>query len=185
MRALYALPLLALILPAPALASTWELTPEQSSLGFSGIVSGEAFEGHFQRFEARIVFDPDAPEAAQIDVSVDMRSADAGSAERTDSLPGADWFNAGIFPQAGFVSRSVRHESDNRYVADGVLSIKGVNRPTSLPFSLDIDGDTAHAVGRVTVNRSDWRIGEGDFEDPGLVGRDVVISFDITAWRAD
>jgi len=55
--------------------------------------------------------------------------------------------------------------------------------PVEMPFTLDIEGDTARASGGLTVDRREFGIGEGA-QDPGQLGFEVEVFFDLVAQRA-
>jgi polyisoprenoid-binding protein YceI len=73
---------LLLLLPGAASASDWKVVAGKSWLGFTGSASGTPFDGRFSRWDARITFDPDKPEAGHVTVSVGMASAATGDKEK-------------------------------------------------------------------------------------------------------
>ena len=137
----------------------------------------------FEKYDAKIVLDPDNPADAQIDVTVDMSSAKTGDKQKDSALPGSDWFKAKEFPTARYVATTVGKQADGSYVAEGDLTIRGVTKPLALPFALTIDGDTATAKGEASLVRSDFGVGEGEFADGTWVGLDVKVTVDIVATR--
>lgn len=171
---------LLLCLASPAFASEWQMDREASALTFSGTQSGTAFDGRFQTFDAEIRFDKNALADAVITVTIDTASAVTGSAERDSTLPGADWFNVADYPTATFHAMGVE-ETASGYVANGSLTLKGTEQPVALPFTLDIDGDTGHANGSVTINRTAFGVGTGALS--AMVGTEVTISFELVAVR--
>ena len=97
------------------------------------------------------------------------------------TLPNADWFDAAAFPEAEFTATSVARVEGTRYRATGTLAIKGISHPVSLDFTLEIDGDTAIAAGKATLNRLDYNLGSGVATD--TVGDAVTVTLDLTAAR--
>ncbi len=169
-----------LLLTANAFATEWKVQSDSSTLSFEGTQAGATFQGSFAAFTADITLDPDDLNAASIKVDIITASAATGSSERDEALPGSDWFDVANHPIATFASTSVTQTAEG-YVADGTLTLKGTSLPVSLPFSLTIDGDTAQAVGGVTINRNDYGVGTGPLSP--MVGNDVTIKFEITATR--
>jgi polyisoprenoid-binding protein YceI len=166
-------------------AASWKLDPAKSRLGFSGTQTGTKFEGKFTRYGADIVFDPDHLDTSRITVTVDLASAATGDTQRDTALPGKDWFDIAQFPQAKFDTTVIRKESANAYEAVGNLTLHGVTKPLTLPFTLQIDGTTAHAVGHVNLVRSAFGIGQGPWATGQWVALDVVVDLDIVATRGN
>ncbi|MGB7432889.1 MAG: YceI family protein, partial [Ahrensia sp.] len=71
------------------------------------------------------------------------------------------------------------------YEANGVLTIKGVEQPVVLPFSLVIEGDTATMSGQLVIDRMNFTVGAGSYENADTVGLAVTINVDLVAQRAE
>jgi len=166
-------------------AATWKLDPARSRLGFSGVQTGARFEGKFSRFGAAISFDPDNLDTSHIVVTVDLASAATGDQQRDTALPGKDWFDAAQFPRAKFETTAIRKKGANGYEAVGNLTLRGVTKPLTLPFTLQIDGATAYAVGHAALVRGAFGVGQGPWATAQWVGLDVGVDIDIVATRAN
>ncbi len=178
------LAVVALAVPlGPAWAADWGLDAERSSLAIRATQGTEAFEGRFQRFTADIRFDPANLDQCRVVVTIDPTSLDTGSRDRDEIVPSAPWFDASRFPVARFEATRFTALGGDRYEAQGTLSIKGMTRTVTLPFTLAIAGDTAEMRGELTLDRTDYGLGEGDFADPSLVGHDVAVIVTVTAHR--
>lgn len=164
-------------------APTWVVDYDKSRLGFSATQNGNRFDGEFEKFKARILLDPDKPETGAIDVRVDMTSAEAGDRQRNAALPGGDWFKAKEFPFARFVSSEIVSDSEGRFAAKGDLTIRDVTKEIILPFALKIEGDNAIAVGEVTLVRSEFGVGRGEFSEGKWVSLDVLVRVEIAATK--
>lgn len=169
-----------LLLTAQAAASDWTMISDRSVLAFEGTQAGAPFQGVFEDFTANITLDPADLETASIRVEIATASANSNSAERDGALAGADWFDIAAHPTASFTSSAVT-KTDEGYVAEGTLTIKGTTLPVTLPFSLNIAGDEATATGSLTIDRNDFGIGTGPLSP--MVGNEVAISFEVTATR--
>jgi polyisoprenoid-binding protein YceI len=178
--ALALLPLAAGAADAPA----WTVDAAKSTLGFSGSQTGTPFSGTFQKFSADIALDPQHPETAKIRASVDLASASTGDAQKDAALPGSDWFDAASFPQATFETTAVKQTGPGAYEATGTLTLRGVSRPVTLPFTLTVDGDTAHAKGHADLVRTEFGVGQGAWSSDQYVALQVGVDIDITATRA-
>lgn len=167
----------------PAKAATWNLLTESQIL-FHFVQEGVAFTGKFQRFEARIEFDPANPEAGRIEVTIDMDSLDTQNSERDAILRSPELFDVEKWPRAQFISSAIRVLEPGQYEAAGELSIRDITRPLSLPFSLKIDklddGDVkAAAAGQIMISRRDFGVGQGEWAGTGIVSDEVKIEVKI------
>ncbi len=163
----------------PAVPGAWIVDKSASKIEFSGTQTGVAFAGRFQAFDATIVFDPDDLAAATIDTG----SAKTGDRQRDAALPGAEWFSSKAFPQARFRSEAVTAAADG-YEARGKLTIRETERDLALPFTLKIEGGRAIADAAVTLDRSDFGVGQGEeFLTDKWVGYEVKVTIHIEAVR--
>lgn len=172
--------------PAPY----WAVDPAQSSIKFRFTYVDRPYEGSFQKWDATIQFDPDKPEDARIRVVVPTASILTPEADFNDALPQGDWFDVARYPEAVFeVRQGVFKDSETEYEATGLLRVKdAAPYPVRLPFTLNIEGDTARMHGETTLQRLALDIG-GDMatsEDAGedqWAGDDVVVVIDVVATR--
>jgi polyisoprenoid-binding protein YceI len=164
----------------------WELDREASSIRFRATQNDKSFEGSFGRWNAGIILNPEMPEQeGEIEAVIDLASADAGASDRNEALPGEGWFNTALHPTATFRSAMITATGEGSYVADGTLTIKGVSRDVSMPFTLTIDeAGRAAADGSVMLDRSDFGIGRGEFEDDRWVGYEVEVLLHMEAMPA-
>jgi polyisoprenoid-binding protein YceI len=161
----------------------WIVDKAKSWVSFTGTQTGKEFTGRFSNYGAAIVFDPDDLSMAEIEVGIDMSSAKTGDKQRDDALPGKDWFAAAAFPLARFSASDVVATGAGAYEARGRLTIREATRDLALPFTLSIDGSRATADGAVTLVRTDYGVGQGEFATGEWVGLDVKVSFHIEATR--
>jgi cytochrome b561 len=170
-----------LLFALPATAADWSVDTAKSDLGFTGTLSGKGFEGHFKSWQAEISFDPANPAGGHAKVTIDMASAVTGDRQRDNALPESDWFDVKKMPQATFEATGFTAKGGNQFEAAGFLTIRGVKKPVTLPFTLDISGTTAHAKGKLDIVRTDYGVGQGEWTDGAYVALNVGIVFDLTA----
>jgi polyisoprenoid-binding protein YceI len=174
--------LLTAVLPvASADTAAWKLDSVKSKLGFSGTQTGTKFQGVFNRWNAEIEFDPDRLEASHIVVTVDLATATTKDQQRDKALPGSDWFDTGRFPTAKFETREINRKGADAYEAIGTLTLRGVAAPLTLPFTLEIDGTSAHAKGHAELSRRTFGIGQGPWATDQWVAFEVGVDIDVTA----
>jgi cytochrome b561/polyisoprenoid-binding protein YceI len=167
-----------------ATAAEWSVDLKKSQVGFEASGSGYATKGVFKVYKAEIEFDPDEPERASIRVSLDMKSAATDSADVDQTLQSADFFDPGRYPSAFFVARGATPNGDGRYNLNGQLTLKGVTRPMTLPFSIGIESGAAAVRGETTINRLDFGVGPETVAGMA-VDKDVKLTVDLTAMRLD
>lgn len=168
---------------APAVPGAWIVDKSASTIEFSGTQTGKPFTGRFDSFEAVIVFDPEELAAAKIEAVIDTGSARTGDRQRDAALPGVEWFSSKAFPEARFKSEAVTAGA-GVYEARGKLTIREAEKDLTLPFTLAIEGGRAIADAAVTLNRSDFGVGQGEeFLTDKWVGYDVKVTIHIEATR--
>ncbi|MGV3730342.1 MAG: YceI family protein [Sphingopyxis sp.] len=152
-------------------------------LGFTARWNGEAVDGRFDRWRADIRFSPDELAGSRIKVTVDLTSADTGDGQRDDSLKGSDFFDTAAHPSATFTARDIRHLDGDRYEARGTLDLRGASRPTTLRFTLRIEGDRARVNGSARINRTAFGVGQGEWAATDAIAASVDVAFAFTATR--
>lgn len=169
--------------PSPEPASRWTVQ-RGSTLGFMTAWSGEPIQGRFDRWSADILFGPDDLANSKVTVHIDMASARTGDDQRDASLPAPDWFDTASHPTAMFTAHRFEQTGEGRYVARGTLSLRGVSRPLSLPFRLEIDGDRARVRGVTSLDRTAFGVGQGEWTSTDQIPAKVTVRVDLRAVRA-
>jgi polyisoprenoid-binding protein YceI len=167
-----------------AAAPAWTVDKGTSKVAFSSSFDGGAFSGSFRRWDAAIRFDPANLAGSSVTASFDMTSAVTGDADRDEALPLDDWFAAKRFPKATFTATSFKAVGGNRYQAVGTLTIRGVTKPLTLPFTLVITGGVAKMNASVGLNRLAFGVGQGDWKTTEVVPGTVTVNISLTAKRA-
>lgn len=174
---------LSLVWPAAA-APVWTVDAAKSSLTFKVTVNGQVVDGRFPGFGSVIRFDPADLASSTVKITVDTTGIRSGDATRDAMLLKPAWFNVLDFPQATFQSTRLTADGPGRFTCEGKLTIKGVTKDIKLPFTIDIRGNKAFVRGTGTIQRLEYRIGEGpDFKTGTPVALEVKILFNVTATR--
>jgi polyisoprenoid-binding protein YceI len=139
-----------------------------SHLGFSASYQGEAFKGRFSKFNALIRFDPARLDQSRFDVSITLASANTQNSERDEVLLDSEFFNAKAQPQAKYIATKFRSLGSNRYIADGILTLRGISKPVPLTFTWT-PGAKPRLVGTAKIQRLDFKVGTGDWTDLELI----------------
>jgi polyisoprenoid-binding protein YceI len=164
-------------------APTWAIDAAQSRIGFSTRWAGETVSGQFRQWSGDIRFDPANLGASKAVVLVQTGSARTGVKEPDENLGGGDWFDARRFPTARYETTAIRSLGGNRYIADGLLTIKGVSYRLALPFNLTIAGNVATMTGQATVDRMTLKLGLESDADAEWVARETTINVAVRATR--
>ena len=171
----------ALALAAPPL---WVVDKAASHLTFSSSVSGAAFTGAFKTWDAVIHFDPKDLAHSDVTATINIASASTGNGDRDAELPDQDWFWTSHFPTATFVAHGFQPGGPGRYLAPGVLTIRGVAKPLTLPFTLVITGASAKMSAAIQLNRLAFGVGQGEWKGTDQVPAGVNLNIQLTAHRA-
>ena len=164
---------------APAVARAagpvYTAVATQSSLTYVFTQAGAENQGRFKSFT--ISFDPTAN---RLDVSVDMRSYDTGDQQRNDALGGKDFFDVAQYPQSRF-SASRIEKTATGYAATGSLTLRGVTRNITIPFTwrtATLQGrSVGYLAGQTTLRRLDFGVGQGQWQSTEWVGSEVTIRY--------
>ena len=181
--------------PAPAVAAApeaaatapkWDVLTAKSSITFHGKQMGTDFDGAITKFTPDIRFDENHLDQSKVTVDIDITSIDGKDPERNKSIKGADWFDTDRFPTARFETTSFAKTGDNAFTASGNLTIHGVTVPVQLPFTLAHEAvgfgqDRVIMTGTVTLDRSKFQLGTGDWADPSVIANEVPVNIKITA----
>jgi len=167
--------------PAPA---AWTVDKAASSLRFTSSMAGESFTGAFRRWDAAIRFDPANLAASSVAADIDMASAVTGNPDRDQALPTATFFDAPAHPHATFVVHGFTALGGGRFQTAGVLTLRGVSKPLTLPFTLSVTGAQARMTGAVAINRLAFGVGQGEWQATDAIPATVTVSIALSARRA-
>ena len=89
-------------------AGSYAIDPDHTQVTFTVSHIGlSAYRGRLENASGTLKLDPDNLAATSFDVTVPTASINTPSAKLNDELKGADWLDAGAFPQITFKSKSV------------------------------------------------------------------------------
>lgn len=163
----------------------WVVMPEASEIRFTATQNHAPVQGKFKHFEADIHFDAEQLNQSSIKAEVDITSVDSDYEEVSENLKEKEWFAADVFPKAIFETSAIRHIEGNRYEADGTLTLRDTSLPAILAFTLDIADNIATVVGKTSLKRTQFGIGQGEWKDTSVVEDDVAVEIRLKAKRSD
>ena len=169
-------PLAALLLSASPHSSARGVAVERSDIRFVSTQMGASVEGVFRKWKANVDFRPRDPARSRAEIEIDLASIDLANEQSEAEVGRPSWFDTRQFPTARFVSTAVRGLPGDRYEVAGQLSLKGITRDVMMPVQLTRDvGGMSVAEGQLTLQRLDFRIGDGPWADTDTVANDVVV----------
>lgn len=170
--------LLSATLSCVAQAAPRSVDVAKSQIGFEVTQMGVAVSGRFSRFSGTVDLDPAKPAAATARIDVDIASLTTGETEADAVALEEAWLNQPAFPKATFESKQLKALGGNRYEASGTLTIRGKARALSVPLTIDTQKDGGLSVaGKFQLNRTDFGIGGGEWNDSDLVANAVPVNF--------
>ena len=170
-----ALAIVLMMAGATASAADLSFDASNSTLKFVGDYSGEAVLGVFKAFTGTVTLDLAAPMATRFRTEIDVASLDTDYADRDDTLRGPEFFDASAHPKALWTSNGDCSGSLTALTCPGELRLKG--RTVAVPIVVAVAQDGKSITGKATVNRLDFDIGSGEWEDAGTIRHDIAIGF--------
>jgi polyisoprenoid-binding protein YceI len=167
---------------------TWAIDALHSEVGFSvRHMMISKVRGKFTKFSGELVTADDLL-GSSVTAEIDLASIDTGSEQRDGHLRSPDFFDAENHPLMTYRSTGLR-ASDDGYVLDGELTIKGVTK--NVPLTLELNGFGPDPYGGTRagftatgeINRQDFGVNwSAAMETGGVVVADkVAIHLEIEA----
>ncbi|MFC5743912.1 YceI family protein [Dyella tabacisoli] len=188
------LPLLAALVLLPltaahAAAATYRYDTVHSQILFS--IDHNGYSRPFGRLHIAsgwLRLDTDDWSSAATELDIDLASLDMGDAAWNSAVGKPDFLDSGRARYAHFTSTSAERKDDQHGVLHGQLTLRGVTRPLSLPFTLNRVAKTIYGLHTVagfsataTLDRTDF----GITANAGSIGRSVSVWLELEAIRDD
>ncbi|MBK8871092.1 MAG: polyisoprenoid-binding protein [Elusimicrobia bacterium] len=149
-------------------ADTYTLDAAHSTVGFSVRHLGVSnVKGTFPSVSGTLKLDEENIAKSSVDITIEATAIDTNNAKRDDHLRNEDFFDVAKFPVITFKSKGVS-KSGPGYLLVGNLTMKGVTKTVSIPFTLS--GPKEHPMmpvyvvggeGSLVINRRDFNITYG------------------------
>ena len=162
-----------------AVPSQWVV--ESGTLSITVLQLNQEVGGEFADWTAAINFSETATDGQHGDVSVTVAIPSLTIGSVTNEALSAEFLSASQFATATY--SGVILSDGEGFVVDGTLDLVGQSHPLTLPFTLDLEDDTAKAAGRTELDRRAFGIGQS-YGDESTVGFTVGIGFELTAFRS-
>lgn len=181
--------IIALSLPALAVASTWNIDPDHSNVGFKVrhlMVSN--VKGSFEKHTGVVDINDKDITKSKVDVTIDTASINTNVKKRDDHLRSPDFFDVAKYPVMTFVSKKVAKAGNDKLKVTGDLTLHGITKEVVL----DVEGPSKEskdpwgairrgATANTTINRKDFGLVWNKALETGgvAVGEDVTITLEI------
>ena len=138
--------------------------------------SGSGADGTFRGLTGTLVFDPAAPAQGQFNVTLDARTINTGNKTKDKHARGDSWFDVEQYPEIHFRSSKIEPSGDD-YQMTGTLTLHGVAKEITFPFTFTPQGNAGTFSGTFTVDREEFGI-DGPFF-AFTVGDDFEVSLNV------
>ncbi|MCG8581003.1 MAG: YceI family protein [Bacteroidales bacterium] len=160
---------------AVSLVKSQTIDNESSVVEFSIIkLKWKKVKGTFKGMQGEVAFDKDNLSASHFNVSIDPSTVNTGSKKRDNHLNTEDFFHVEKFKTITFKSKTIKKDGGN-YVADGSMTMHGVTRDVSIPFTVVTNAGKTTLEGEIEVNRFDYGVGAEKYSSTFMVGREVKV----------
>lgn len=172
-------------------APEWNLDKAHTTVTFDIKHFFNTVTGKFTDYSGEFYFDQNNLQASKFTFTIPVKSINTNNDKRDEHLRSEDFFHAEQYPNITFESRNFEHRAgENKYVAQGDLTIRGVTKRVNVPF--EVTGRMDHPMREGTevmglsfntsLDRTDYNVGVGDWASTAVVGDnvDVRINMELT-----
>ncbi|MBD0259697.1 MAG: YceI family protein, partial [Cytophagales bacterium] len=134
--------------------------PVASSIAFSIGNAGFPVRGTLDGIRADVSFHPDNLAGSRIAATADPATLRTGIGIRDKHLQRPDFFDVVNHPQIRLVSTAFCKKGKNAFVGQFELTIKGITKTVTLPFTRSRRGSVTTYRGQLELDRLDFKLGE-------------------------
>ena len=169
---------------AHAQGQKYLITPQTSKIEFTGSQVTGHHDGSFGDFSGQIDY-AGSPEQSHVNIVIKTESLTADAPDLTKHLKTADFFDVAKFPEATFVSTSIKPggEKGASHTVTGNLTMHGVTKSVTFPATITVTPDVATVDSNFSISRKDFGITYAGPAD-NLIRDDVVLKLTIRAGKS-
>jgi polyisoprenoid-binding protein YceI len=149
----------------------FESSPVRFVVKNAGIKVGGTIEG----IQGLLEVDPINENLIKIEGTVDPNTIETGISLRDNHLKKEEYFNVKKYPKLHIISTSFSKNGNGKYTGSFDLTMKGVKKSFSIPFTLVRVQDQYELKAEFTLNRLDFEIGDKSF----ILSDDVTVKIDL------
>jgi polyisoprenoid-binding protein YceI len=141
-------------------AEDHKLSADNTTIKFVGSKKDGKHEGTFKKLDGTLSVDSGNIAKSKLAVNIDITSISTDAEKLTAHLKSPDFFDAKRFPQAKFVSTSIKADKDakDKYTVTGDLTMHGKTHAVTFPATSATAAGTTTVSGEFEINRNDWDI---------------------------
>jgi len=160
------------------------ITPQTSKIEFVGSKVTGSHNGSFGDFSGQVDY-AGSPEQSRVNIVIKSDSLTTDTPDLTKHLKTADFFDVAKFPEAKFVSTSIKPGGDKgaSHTVTGNLTLHGVTKAVTFPATINVTPEVATVDSTFSINRKDFGINYAGQAD-NLIRDDVVLKLTIRANKA-
>jgi polyisoprenoid-binding protein YceI len=151
-----------------------------SSVKFTIKNFGLKVDGSMKGLQGKIIFNPANLATASFTVSVDAASINTNNGTRDSHLKKEEYFDVANHPRVQFISSKI--SSTNKpmiFKMEGNVTIKGISKLVSFPFTIVEKPDGYNFLGEFTINRRDFKVGGSSW----VLSDNLIVSLSVFAKR--
>lgn len=133
--------------------------------------------GSFSGLKGAINWTPANLATASFNVTVDAATVNTHVDARDNHLRKEEYFNVAKYPTISFASMEVAAGENGTYKVSGNLTIKGITKVISFPFTVKQEGSGYLFEGNFTINRRDFQVGGSSL----VLGDEVKVTLKVHA----
>ena len=161
-------------------AQGFSVTDSGSAIEFKIKNFGITVDGSFKGLKGNIMFDTKNTATAIFNLSVDAATVNTGINSRDNHLRKEDYFDVTKFPVISFGSvRVTSTGKEGQFNVNGNITIKGVTKNISFPFTVVSKQAGYLFTGSFTLNRRDFGVGSSSL----ILSDNLDVSFSINATK--
>ena len=137
--------------------------------------AGLKVNGSMSGLDGFIIIDSQNSSLIKIEGTIDPCTIQTGIALRDKHLKKADYFNVAEFTKIFMTSTQIKKNSNRKYVGNFDITIKGIKKNISIPFTLSSTNKTYLLKGEFSINRLDFNLGESSI----ILSDDVAVKIEL------
>lgn len=169
---------------AAAQGQKYLITPQNSKIEFVGSKVTGSHNGSFGDFSGQVDY-AGTPEQSSVRINIKADSLTTDTPDLTKHLKTADFFDVAKYPEATFVSTSIKAGGDKgaSHTVTGNLTLHGVTKAVTFPATISVTPDVATVDSTFSINRRDFGINFAG-QANNLIRDDVVLKLTIRASKS-
>ena len=187
------------VLSGIAMSASYEVRPDQDthvslSVEKTGLMRGRKHLFVFEKYGGTLRFDPQQPDGAAIQLTIDSRSAicrdewvSQKDLQKIQATALEDMLAVNRYPSMTFTSSSIKALGGNRFEAHGTLTIRDIAKPVIVTAQLNAaDPARLRVSGAAIIRLTDYKL-KPPSAVLGAIGTkdEMTLNFTISASRID